>query len=208
MEKQNYRKIEYGKEETFRLNEHKFITHELKNLKNVYVSNNCNIKPRGLHIILKNVNNAIKEFKIIDNTHKIIISSYKDGMKSFGSYNAYTNEVYFNEAICDANKLAVENIEIGHVERHEIWHLKQAENYKKRFNLGSIGNYNDYIIYTRIRAKKFLDSLGINVDNVGDISDYASDMFDYKNYDEVEAEIKAKEGALCTVQNFQKKSKI
>lgn len=32
-------------------------------------------------------------------------------------------------------------------------------------------------------------------------------MFMYQNYNEVEAEIKAKKGALCTLQNFQKKYK-
>ncbi len=208
MEKQNYRKIELGdRKEIFSLKNCEIISYKLENYKNIFISSNCHIKPRGLHVILKHVSESLKEFDIKDITYKIIIFSYKDGPDSFGAYDAIYNVVYLNEVICDMNKIAIENIKTGYVERHEIWHLKQAENYKNKFNLDTIENYDDYIVYTRVRAKKFLDSLGINDDNVGDISDYAYSMFFFENYDEVEAEIKAKKGTLCTGRNFQKKSK-
>ncbi len=209
MEKQNYRKIELTTtKETFLFKKHEVIVYKLKNNKNVYVSSNCHIKPRGLHIILKHVYEALKEFDIKDSSFVIKILSYKDGLNTFGTYDAISNVVYLNETICEKDKIKTEKIEIGHVERHELWHLKQAEIYKLKFGLITKNNYSHYIFYTRLKAKKFLDSLGINDDNVGDISDYASDMFDYKRYDEVEAEIKAKKGALCIAQNSLKKSKI
>ncbi len=65
MEKQNYRKIELTTtKETFLFKKHEVIVYKLKNNKNVYVSSNCHIKPRGLHIILKHVYEALKEFDI------------------------------------------------------------------------------------------------------------------------------------------------
>ncbi len=209
MEKQNYRKIELTTtKETFLFKKHEVIVYKLKNNKNVYVSSNCHIKPRGLHIILKHVYEALKEFDIKDSSFVIKILSYKDGLNTFGTYDAISNVVYLNETICEKDKIKTEKIEIGHVERHELWHLKQAENYKKRYGEITKEKYENYIIYSRLKAKKFLDSLGINDDNVGDISDYAHSMFVFKRYDEVEAEIKAKKGALCIAQNFQKKYRI
>ena len=207
MIKQNYKKLEFTTKETFSLKDHKIETNKLNNYRNVYISNNCHIKPKGVQFIIKNVNEALKEYKISDDTLKIVIVSFDDGIGGFGSYNAIKNEVYFNEIISDKNKLIFENIELGHVERHEIWHLKQALIYKNRFDTINKDSYINYLKYANGQAKKFLDSLGINDDNVSVISKYAYNMFMYQNYNEVEAEIKAKKGALCTLQNFQKKYK-
>ena len=150
---------------------------------------------------------TLKEYKINDNSLKIIIVSFKDGISGFGAYDATKNEVYLNEIISDKNKLIFENLEIGHVERHEIWHLKQALIYKNKYDFIAQNNYEDYITYTRKRAKKFIDSAGFNEDNFSGVSEYTYQMFLFKKYDEVEAEIKAKKGALCTLQNFQRKYK-
>lgn len=207
MIKQNYKKLEFTTKETFSLKDHKIETNKLNNYRNVYISNNCHIKPKGVQFIIKNVNEALKEYKINDDTLKIVIVSFDDGIGGFGSYNAIKNEVYFNEIISDKNKLIFENIKLGHVERHEIWHLKQAIDYKNKYVLITYDNYENYLIYARSNTKKFLDSLRISEDNVGVISKYAYSMYIYKHYDEVEAEIKAKKGALCTLQNFQKKYK-
>ncbi len=207
MKKQYYKKIEFTDKKTFIFNKQKVFTYKLKDYLNVYVSKNCHIKPKGLHIILKNVNEALKDFGIKDRDFKILLLSYKDGMNTLGAYKAYFNEICFNETICDVKKLKLENIEIGHVERHEIWHLKQAENYRKKYGLITLDNYDKYINFSRIQAKKYLDSIGVNGDNVGVISEYAFAMYEYKKFDEVEAEIKAKKGDLCIARNFQKKYK-
>ncbi len=208
MEKQNYRKIELNTlKETFLLNEHEIVVFKLKGYKNIYVSSNCHIKPKGLHIVLKNINEAIKDFKIDDDTFKVIIFSYKDGLNIFGTYRAITNEIYLNEAICDVDKLRAEKLEIGHIERHEVWHLKQALNYKKKFKIINKQNYSDYIKYTNRQAKKYIDYLGVNEDNVGEISEYAYNSFSLNRYDEIEAEIKAKKGAKKCYRFTQKKWK-
>lgn len=152
MNKQDYRKIEYTVKETFKLKNNEITTYKLKGYKNVYVSNTCHIKPKGLHIILKNVNEAIREFEIDDKIFKIVVLSYKDGMDTYGKYNAISNEIIFNEVICDKSKLAVEKIAIGHVERHEVWHLKQANNYRKQHGIINEKNYSDYLKYTNRRG--------------------------------------------------------
>lgn len=99
------------------------------------MSSTCHIKPKGLHIIFKNVNEAIKEFGIDDKTYKIIILSYNDGMDTYGKYDAISNEIILNEVICDGDKLEAEKLIIGHVERHEVWHLKQASIYRKQYGI-------------------------------------------------------------------------
>ena len=97
MEKQDYRKIEFTEEETFVFKDKEIMAHKLKGYTNVYLSNNCYIKPKGLHIMFKNINGAIKDFEIDDTTYKIIIFSYKDGLNIFGAYSPMLNEVYLNE---------------------------------------------------------------------------------------------------------------
>lgn len=206
MEKQNYKKIEKDELIKFTFNDSIIEAYKLKNYKRVYVSKNSHIKPKGLHKIIKNINIALKEFKIEDKNYKIIIFSYKDIMNALGTYKAINNVIYLNEIIADEYALKFEDIELGHVERHEILHFKQALIYRKKYGDIVPNNYEHYISYTKTLAKKYLDSLGINEDNVDEISTYASFMYAYQRYDEVEAEIKAKKGALC-LRNFQKKCK-
>lgn len=194
MNKQDYRKIEYASKEIFVLKKHEIVTYKLKNYKNVFVSSTCHIKPKGLHIILKNLNEAIKDFGIDDKSVQIIIASFKDGIAGFGMYKAIENEIYLNEIICDKNTLKHEGLKISHVERHEAWHLKQASIYRKQYGIINEDNYSHYLNYINDHAKKYLDSLGVEEDNVGVISEYAYNMYMFGRYDETEAEIKAKKG--------------
>ena len=97
MIKQNYKKLEITTKETFTLKEYKIEAYKLKNYTNVYVSNNHHIKPKGLQLIIKNINEALKEYIINDYSLKIIIVSFKDGISGFGAYDATKNEVYLNE---------------------------------------------------------------------------------------------------------------
>ena len=92
------------------------------------------------------------------------------------------------------DKLEAEKLIIGHVERHEVWHLKQASIYRKQYGIINEDNYSHYLNYINDHAKKYLDSLGVEEDNVGVISEYAYNMYMFGRYDETEAEIKAKKG--------------
>lgn len=207
MNKQDYRKIEFTTKETFILKNNEITTYKLKGYKNVYVSNTCHIKPKGLHIILKNVNEALRDFKINDHNLKVIITSYQDDLNNLGLYDAINNEICLDELISDKNKLIHEKVELGHVERHEAWHLKQATIYRNKHGTIDKNNYLEYIAYTNMQAKRYLDSLGVNEDNVGVITEYAYNAYMMGRYDETEAEIKAMKGGAQCIQIFQKKFK-
>ncbi len=195
---QNYKKITGPIEKlVIRINEINYNIEVVKieNYENVFVSINSTIKPRALHAIIKNTREAINEYRIEESDLKIIILSSKDGFNSYGLYDAINNTVYYNEIINDVDVLNGENIKLGHIERHEMYHYKQAENYRIKHNLISKQNHENYIKYITKRAKKYIDSKGINDDNVGEISTYALKTFRVERYDEVEAEIYAKKGA-------------
>ena len=198
MKIQNYRKIIGPKKKlTIKINEVKYQieTIKIKDYENVFVSVNSSIKPRTLHAIIKNTREAIKEYKIYDIDLNIIILSSKDGFNSYGLYDAINNTVYYNEIIHNVYVLKHENIELGHIERHEMYHYRQAINYKAKYGSITENNYPSYIEHTKIVAKKFIDSEGIKKDNVGDISAYAYLSYKLSRYDEVEAEVYAKKGA-------------
>ena len=101
----------------------------------------------------------------------------------------------------------MKGVELGHIERHEMWHVKQALIYKTLYENINQENFTHYLNYTNIRAKKYIDSLNLNEDNIGVITEYAYNAYMMGRYDETEAEIKAvKKGAQC-IQIFQKKFK-
>ena len=199
MQKQSYKKLVGDTTQIFEIFNKGFVlkieTVKLIEYKNVYVSKNVFIKPKYLQRIIKNTNEAIREYKIEDDSLKIIIVSSKDGFNSYGQYDAINNVVYYNDVICNKEILFKENIELGHIERHEMWHYKQSVKYKLKHGFITFDNYLDYLFYSKKSALKLIDRLKINKDNVGEISKYARRMYTAKRYDEVEAEIMAKKGA-------------
>ncbi len=195
---QNYKKIRGPIEKlTIQLYENNYQLEVIKidNYENVFVSINSTIKPRTLHTIIKNTREAIKEYKIDDIGLKTVILSNKDGFYSYGLYNAINNTVYYNEIIHNVEVLNNEGIELGHIERHEMYHYRQAVNYKIKYGSITENNYSHYIEYTKMVAKKLVDIKGVKKDNVSSISAYADLSYRLLRYDEVEAEIHAKKGA-------------
>lgn len=103
---------------------------------------------------------------------------------AYGKYDAINNIVYYIPQI--ANKEIVGNV--GEIEFHEMWHMKQAENFRRKYGEITRENYLKYIEYSCNQAKKTIDGAGINKYNVNEISDYAMKMYQQGRYDEVEAE--------------------
>ena len=77
-----------------------------------------------------------------------------------------------------------------HMSIHEIYHLKDALEYKEKF--GYIESNEELINYNCKRGKKQLDKLGISGDTVGSISPYAYKSYYNKRYDEVYTEYRTK----------------
>ena len=199
MQKQSYKKLVGDITQIFEISNKGFVlkieTVKLIEYKNVYVSKNVFIKPKYLQRIIKNTNEAIREYKIEDDSLKIIIVSSKDGFNSYGQYDAINNIVYYNDVICNKEILLKENIELRHIERHEMWHYKQASLFRNKYGNIGLNNYSNYIKYINLKSKKLINKLGYNEEEISKFSVYAKTMFTVGRFDEVEAEIMAKKGA-------------
>lgn len=148
----------------------------------VYVSDNTKIKPMTLHRIKTHNDEILKEYGI-DKKPKIVIFNINEYSGAYGKYNAVDNTVYYcSDILSKELKKDVDTV------RHELWHMNQAEEYRAKFGEITDENHLDYIAYTCGVAKKYIDKMGINEYNVGEISDYAKKMYKYSRYDEVEAE--------------------
>ena len=158
-------------------------------LNEVFISDKVNIKPRALHLINQNTERALKEWGILaKRIPRIVIVSPDEMPTALGKYNAIQNTVFYVPQVVD-NKIVPDK---GNVEFHEMWHMKQAENFRKRYGEITRENYGKYIENACKEAKKAIDRAGITEYNVSDISNYADQMFWIDRYDEVEAEYMVK----------------
>ena len=184
---QLYRPVTRGKEEIFEISKGKGIkVNRVESYKApVYVSENAKIKPKALHTIKTNTENAMAEFGISkDNLPTIAIVSEGEMPKAWGKYDAVNNVVYYVPEIADTKIMPNKAM----VERHEMWHLKQAVDYRASGKEITAENYSAYIKDLCNKCKKSIDAKGITEYNVGEISAYAERMFFAGRYDEVEAE--------------------
>ena len=151
----------------------------------LYISDSVDIKPRALHTINLNTQKALEQWGIpLERKPKIIIVSPDEMPTAYGKYDAVTNTVYYIPQIVDDKVVE----KLGDVEYHEMWHMKQAEDFRKKFGDITRENYREYIEYSCKKAKNAIDQAEIDRYNVGEISDYAKQMYNRQRYDEVEAE--------------------
>lgn len=151
----------------------------------VYISDMAKIKPRALHTINRRTEKALKEWKVpLERKPKIIIVSPDEMPTAYGKYDAIQDAVFYIPQITDRNVIKMQ----GDVEFHEMWHMKQAENFRKRYGEITKENYDKYIKTACKDAKRTIDRIGITKYNVSEISDYAKEMYARARYDEVEAE--------------------
>ena len=86
----------------------------------VYVSEKAKIKPRTLHAINKNTEDAMEQWEIsLEKKPKAVIVS-SDELGALGKYYAVTDTVYYIPQIADEEVAG----ELGETEFHEMWHLK------------------------------------------------------------------------------------
>lgn len=189
LEGQEYKKIIRGSEEEFQLKKNESIIAQKVETydTDVFVSVNASIKPKALHTINKNTEDAMKEWGIsYGRKPKIVIADYSEMSKAYGKYDAIHNIVYYLPQIADSD--VVDNV--GDIEFHEMWHMKQAEIFREKAGEITDENFGEYIKYACKAAKKKIDGIGITEYNVNKLSVYASKMFFIERYDEVEAEYK------------------
>ena len=157
----------------------------------VYISDNVKIKPKALNAIVQNTNQAAKEYGLsTEENPAIVVLAQNELDGALGLYDAVTNTAYYNEL---ATNSKFQRLAGGKkvIERHETWHARQAADYRGIHGQITEENKTDYIKEICKKSKKNLDSLGITAENVSEISEYASDQYWEKRYDETEAEVMA-----------------
>lgn len=154
----------------------------------VFVSDKASIKPKALHEVNQNTEHALTDWGVsIDRKPKIVIVSDDELRGALGIYDPCENIVYYAESI---GKKAVQEASggAGAIEAHEMWHMKQAEDFRQSGWTITLENRGEYLDALCKKCKEHIDKLGITRDNVGEISDYAKFQLDQKRFDEVEAE--------------------
>ena len=154
----------------------------------VFVSDKASIKPKALHEINQNTEAALTEWGVsLDRKPKIVIVSDDELRNALGIYDSCDNTVYYAESV---GKKAVQDAAggSGAIEAHEMWHMKQAEDFRQAGWTITRENRTEYLAQLCEKCKKRIDNLGITRDNVGEISKYAERMYLQGRFDEVEAE--------------------
>ena len=188
---QLYRPVNRGESSSFQIrNDQSVAVRKVDSYENVYISDKAKIKPKALHDINQNTEAALKEWGVdLSNKPGIVIVS-PDEFSAFGKYDPVENVVYYTPQIADAATMK-DNGGLGFVEYHEMWHMKQADDFRKAGWTITQENRGRYIEELCKRAKKNIDKAGITAYNVREISDYASNKFWEGRYDEVEADYMA-----------------
>ena len=171
---------------------HDLSVHQVKDYKTpVYISDKAHIKPKALHEINQNTEKAMSKWGVdLKEKPKIVIVSDEELNNALGLYDACDNVVYYAESL--AKKAVQEKVGgSGVVEAHEMWHLKQADDFRKNGWIITRDNHPEYLQVLNKKCKKHIEKLGVTSDNVEEISKYASDMYIGDRFDEVEADYMA-----------------
>lgn len=193
---QEYRPIKRGTQKNFDLGRNGTIdARKIDGYKGeVFVSDKAVIKPKSLHSINKNTEGALKEWGIpAESKPSIVIVSPEEMPNAFGRYDATKNIVFYVPEVADKS-IAQEVGQVGNVERHEMWHKKQADLYRSSGKSITEDTYQDYLKSACETSKKALDSGGVTEYNVGEISKYAKKSYMLGRFDEVEAEWMVRKG--------------
>lgn len=185
---QNYRKIVRGEAAEFKSDDQKIIkAHRIQSYKSqVYVSDEVTIKPKALNTINQKTEEALRVYGISpDKKPTIVITSPKELFPASGRYDPATNTVYYTPNIANRNFVRT----LGRCEYHEMWHLKQAEEFRAEGWNITEENKDQFMQALNSKCKKKLDNAGVNKYNADEISEYADYSFAAESYLDIDAEI-------------------
>lgn len=173
----NYKAVNRGEQKEYVVKGQTLKTRKINGYDNIYITEDAVIKRRALHKIDKDIHDAASMY-LPDGVLPVVVITTKEEIGCYGQYNVVTGVL----SIADFGN------ENKHTVYHEMWHWKQAEEYRKKYGdiaEETLSEYNSYVSY---QSKKAIDKLGITEYNVSEISDYAKKMYNVGVYDEVEAE--------------------
>ena len=190
---QAYRKVKRGEPKEILLTRNKTVlsiqTRRVESYDTpVYISDNAKIKPKALNAINRNTEDALKEYGVpVERKPTIVVLAEEELSNALGLYDPCTNIVYYNQVLSDL-KIQTGVGGKGAVERHEMWHMKQAEDFQNAEWIITREKRGEYLQKLCEKCKKNIDNAGVTKDNVKEISEYARIMYNRGRYDEVEAE--------------------
>ena len=152
----------------------------------VYISDKAEIKPKALHEIKQTTDAALKEWGVRTKP-KLVVVDESEMKTAFGKYDPVEDTVYYISRVRDSEIMEMAG-GADSIEYHEMWHMKQAYDFRAKGWKITTDNRGEYIRELCAKCKKNLDKLGITADNVDKISDYAFSNYRDGRYDEVEAE--------------------
>lgn len=175
------------------------LNHVSTAVNNIYLSESSQIDAKALHEVDVKISKSIKKMGIAasDDLPDIYVITHDEMAKNaIASYNPITNVMCIDEKFGLNNILsalqrdgACPDNELSTVV-HELFHWKDAQEYKKHHVSITRENYNEYIQHLNTNRKKILDKMGINEYNVSEISKYASQSYLVQYYDEVFTELR------------------
>jgi SPP1 gp7 family putative phage head morphogenesis protein len=176
---QEYRKVIRGQSESVKVRSFDVkVSPVLSTVNEIFLSDEVSLKPKVMHNIDRHITAIIEEYGGGDTRPSIYILAHTDVDAGFGgSYNCIKNRV-----------MVVMGDELVGNLRHELWHWRQAEDYRKSRTISNSDERELYMEWLQKKAKKRVEKLGITRYNVGRISSYAEINYFKGKYDEVEAE--------------------
>jgi hypothetical protein len=164
---------------------------EIKGYNDVWVSDNASVKRRAAHDINRNTEEAMKKWNIpAGKKPSVVFVNPKEINNALGKYDSVTHTVYYSTEIAD-KKLMEKYGGLGITEYHEMWHLRQAEEYRKAVGEITEETREKYVCFASERSKVNLDKLGITENTIVNLSPYAKKSLFKGRYDEIEAEYMA-----------------
>ena len=145
---------------------------------------------KALHRITRYTQAAMERYGIPrEHMPTVVIVSETEMNSAWGRYDAVNNVVYYSQWVESEQFTELR----ASVEYHEMWHMKQAEEFRQKGGVITEENWGEYIQELCGVCKKKLDAAGINEYNVSEISKYAQKNYFNNRFDEVEAEWRANE---------------
>lgn len=147
----------------------------------IYVSDALTVKPKKLQEIENNITEAKRIIGVKGKEEpKIVIVADTELGKAGGRYDAKTNTIYY--------KVIVDKKLQKHVNFHELYHWDDGQSYIREGHI--VKNNQEVIDYASAKAKRILDKMGINADNVSEINDFCERLYHKGRYDEVYTDIR------------------
>lgn len=202
---QSYKPVNINKDDEKQLQ--RDVSINLRKIENsdydIYVSDKTTLKPREQQVIVQSIRESLKHIDTSANSDMpmfAIISDSEMASNALAAYNYVENCIFLRRTAGNKNQIKAIQIENGFAcpgdpdstMLHELIHWKDASDYRLHNGAITAENAAEYQEYIRQAAKSELDNLGINADNVGEISDYAEVQYMLGGYDETHTEYRVR----------------